>query len=633
MLNASGTSAINGALDLTSGTLNLVSGTLTKGGAATEWIGGTISGAGAYSGGLTFTGGGARVLNGPTFNISNLLLPAGSLEVLGGALNLSGASQIAAGAELTLSGGSFSASGTLLNNGNLTKSTGGVTSLAALLTNNGNLNINAGTFSVAGGLAQTGGNISLASGATLRFPTGTSSTWTGGTLTQAALDSLVVLDNATLTLNSDITNTGTWQTQFTANLAGTGTLTNTGKLNLFANFLSGTPAVISANLVNQGVLETRDVIQINGAFSNAFGATLLNNDAAVTVANGFTNAGTIQLYSDLVEQPPSFTVTSGTLTNTGSIVTTGTVIQDQPLLAQIDNQGTITANIGRLVINKAGAAHVNTGTISANTANVLFQQSGGGTLTHAGGTITANPGRSITVTGGPMDWQGGTLAGTGTHAYSGGLTFGGSGARVLNGPTLSIVDLTLAGGSLQTQSGTLNLSGTTSVAPGSTITFSGGTHNLANGSVLSGGGGISYTGGTLNINSGASGTTIAAGTTLSAVSRTFGGTGALVNLGTLDLDTATVSGALDNQGVVDATGATTVIGAFGNSGTVNVDGGTLSLTSGLLQTGGGILNLANGTVTGGMEIQGGQLNASGASALNGLLNVSGGGGLNAVVGG
>jgi filamentous hemagglutinin family protein len=616
-LNSSGSSAVNGALDLTSGTLNLVSGTLTKGGAAADWIGGTITGAGTYTGGLTFTGGGARVLNGPTLNVPNLLLPGGSLDVQGGALNLSGASQIAAGAALSLTGGTFSASGTLLNNGTLTKATGGVTTLSALLTNNGDLNINAGTLRVSGGLNQAAGNVSIGSGATLHFPSGTSSTWNGGSLTQAALSSLVLLDNATLTLNGDVTNSGTWQTQFTANLAGTGTLTNTGKLNLYANFLSFTPAVISANIVNQGVLETRDAIQINGAFSNAVGATMLNNDAAVTVANGFTNAGTLELYSDLAELPPSFTVASGTLTNTGTIITTGSVNQDQPLAAQLNNQGTITANVGRLVVNKPGAAHVNTGTINATGADVLFQQSGGGTLTHSGGTITANPGRSITATGGPMDWQGGTLAGTGSHNYSGGLTFGGSGARVLNGPTLGVAGPVLSGGSLEIVSGALNLSGAASIAAGSTLLLSGGTLT-------------------------SSGTLANAGTFTKASAGTTTIAGAFTNTGAVNAN----AGVLAFAGGYTQTAGSAVLGGGAVSGNVALDGGTFggtgTLTGNLVNNGGalvvgaspgtltingdytqgaaGVLNIELGGTTQGVNYD--LLQVTGTANLGGTLNVS-----------
>ncbi|MBX3665459.1 MAG: filamentous hemagglutinin N-terminal domain-containing protein [Burkholderiales bacterium] len=314
----------------------------------------------------------------------------------------------------------------------------------------------------------------------------------------------------------------------------------------------------------------------------------------------------------------------------------------------LNNSGTIAGPGGTITL---GVSAVNNSGLLDVTANNAAVSSG---LASLSGAIDVGAGRTLTVGGSGLDWQGGTLEGAGTYNLTGGLTITGSGERVLDGPTFNIASLTLPGGSLDVQAGTLNLTGTTTVAagatlvfsggalnlggalnnsgtfdvntgtfnlgnggassgtfdaaPGATINFSGGTHDLGGGTQLAGGGNFGYTGGTLNVNGAV---TIAAGTTLSASGRTFGGTGTLANLGTVNLDASTVSGGFDNQGgVLNTTGATAVDGAFANAGTVSVNGGTLDFAGGYAQSAGSLM-LAGGNVSGNVTLDGGTLGGGG----------------------
>jgi len=78
-------------------------------------------------------------------------------------------------------------------------------------------------------------------------------------------------------------------------------------------------------LTNEGTLNAQGTTAINGAFSNASGATLHLQGGAVgvsalTIANGFTNAGIIKLDSIGNASHSTLNITSGTLTNASGAV-------------------------------------------------------------------------------------------------------------------------------------------------------------------------------------------------------------------------------------------------------------------------------------------------------------------------
>src|SRR5262249_60474715 len=128
-------------------------------------------------------------------------------------------------------------------------------------------------------------------------------------------------------------------------LPSPGTLTNAAGRTLKLTSTTVTSNTVNAPLLNQGTLLVQGNTTLNGAFGNAPGGALRvdgiggTGGAHLTVANGFTNQGMIEMtgnqnwFSQLM-------VMSGTLTNA-----VGGTIRVLPsggrfLGAQLDNQGT-----------------------------------------------------------------------------------------------------------------------------------------------------------------------------------------------------------------------------------------------------------------------------------------------------
>jgi sugar lactone lactonase YvrE len=198
------------------------------------------------------------------------------------------------------------------------------------------LDLSAGTVNVASLKTLT-----IAGGNTLVNATG--SLWSGpGT---------VNVNGGTLTITGNVMHpAGTGGTKFrfgvASTIAGTGTLTNSagGSLNLNSD-------TVNAALVNNGTL-TLFGSTINGAFSNNAGGTINQSFAGSTIANGFTNNGTINFNT--------LTITVGALTNAGAI--NGTAV-NSTLNAAVVNTGAIIVNkntsISGLFSSPAGASSVN----------------------------------------------------------------------------------------------------------------------------------------------------------------------------------------------------------------------------------------------------------------------------------
>ena len=87
--------------------------------------------------------------------------------------------------------------------------------------------------------------------------------------------------------------------------------------------------------------------------------------STLTIANGFTNAGTIELTCTTSAFNAALNVTAGTLVNApgGKILALPGTGGSRTLGAELDNQGTVTADAD-LTLSRASANHKNTGTIS-----------------------------------------------------------------------------------------------------------------------------------------------------------------------------------------------------------------------------------------------------------------------------
>ena len=108
-------------------------------------------------------------------------------------------------------------------------------------------------------------------------------------------------------------------------------------------------------------------------------ATAVNDGALLTVTNGFTNNGAIELTDVVSSYGATLTVTSGTLSNPlGSTITAlPGAGGGRTLNAQLDNQGTLTVSGGQgLAIARASSAHTNGGTIDLTGGNLTLTQSG-----------------------------------------------------------------------------------------------------------------------------------------------------------------------------------------------------------------------------------------------------------------
>jgi hypothetical protein len=249
-----------------------------------------------------------------------------------------------------------------------------------------------------------------------------------------ALDSVVIGLAGTYTVTLDTT--------FTANYIAVGgaagvqtlsiasrTLTVNGALTVRAGgafVLSSSNLAGAGQVVNQGILTASGTSSIAGTLTTTSGSTLRIGQvdgccgvANLTVANGFTNNGVIELTEIVgLGYAAQLSVTSGTLINAaGATITSlggARAGGARTLTAQLDNRGTITAGAAApLTIDKASAAHINSGTIDGTAASIQVQQSGTTPSLTNTGTITIGSGQTLAIQGGALNHSGGTLGGAG----------------------------------------------------------------------------------------------------------------------------------------------------------------------------------------------------------------------------
>jgi hypothetical protein len=316
----------------------------------------------------------------------------------------------------------------------------------------------------------------------------------------------------------------------------------------------------------------------------------------------------------------------------------------------LDNQGTITVGTA-LTINKGSADHANSGTIDVSGGDLSVTQSAITPTFTNSGPLTIATGRTVSVTGGELIYDGG-LSGGGTLSLSSNLT------ATLN------ADLSNASVVLGATSTTFNGPGSLIDAAGKTLTLTSCTINapldnegtlIVQGTSAVNGAFTSGTGDTLRVQGnpavGASALTFADGFTNNGTVEltTVGGSssaslavtnGTLVNDSTRTIDVLVGSGGgrtltaqLDNQGTLSVGTALTINKASADhvsSGTIDVSGGNLTLTQSgttptftnsgpltiaasrtLTATGGTVTNAAAGVIRGA-----GTLNVSGTTFSN-----------------
>jgi hypothetical protein len=495
-------------------------------------------------------------------------------------------------------------------------------------TNTGAVNVGPGRS-----LSVTGGAVSLA----------------GGTVTGA--------NTATITLNTvtlDFTTASVTipMTLLNASIvSGRVTIQSGETLTLLSGGLSDTVSVAGS-----GTLLTHGSVTLGGPVLTAVGATVRvqghNNGghATLTVANGFTNNGLIELTSADLGYTATLAVTTGVLVNApgATIHSALGVGGGRTLATSLDNQGTLDVDAG-LTLDKASASHTNSGSIDLTAADFTLTQSGGAPSFTNTGTVTLAASRTWTVNGGgTLNLSAGTVSGaltsklvvTGaTLAFStstvtipltlNATTTGGT-ITIPSGETLTLLGGGLddpisvaSGGTLLTHA-TVALGGALTVSAGATVRVQG--HNngghatltVANGFTNNGlieltSADLGYTA-TLAVTTGV--LVNAPGATIHSALGVGGGRTLATNLdnqGTLDVDAGLTLGKASashtNSGTIDLTAADFTLTQSGDAPSFT-NTGTVTLAAGRTWTvnGSGTLNLSAGTVSG---------------ALTSLLNVSG----------
>jgi fibronectin-binding autotransporter adhesin len=567
--------------------------------------------------------------------------PGSTLRVEGNASCCSGVLTIASGftnngvIELTsFNGGTLSAlvvtSGTLVNAPGGTISvlagTGGSRQLSAALNNQGTLDVGFGltlTYPTT-----TSGTIALSAG-TLTVGATTSFTYTGGTI--GGLGALSIASGGTLNLATSLSTAGLNLSLANASVSGAGTLTNVAgqSLSLFNT-------VIAVPLVNQGTIIAQNagntitalltttvgsVIRVEGNASCCAGS--------LTVANGFTNLGAIELTTFNGGTNALFAVTSGTLVNApgGTISILAGTGGTRQLSAALDNQGTLNVGFALTLTNPtttSGTIDLSAGTLVVGAAT-SFTYTGGtigglGTLAVAsGGTLTLAA--NLTTANLNLALSGATVSGTGTltNVASQSLALNNTVVNVpfVNQGTIVVQNASNAftGAFTTAAASTLRIQGNASCCSGALTVASGFTNN---GLIeLS-----SFNGGTLAALTVTSGTLLnAAGGTISVLGGTGGSrqiNAAIDNQGTMDIGTALLlTYPTTTTGTVALNAGTLTIGS---SAPFTFSGGTIGGAGTLAVASGGALTLGTNLTTANLNLS---LNSATVTGSGTLTNVPG----------
>jgi len=605
---------------LVSGVLGGV-GAVTKSTAGTVTLGGanTLTGAMAITGG-TLALGGAGLLTLGSVTVSGALtaLALGATEQTVGAFRLVDGS-VSNG---SLMAGSFGVENGLVSAvlggaGTLTKSTAGTVTLSGANALTGAMDITGGTLAIGGAGLLTSGSVTVGGAAVLAL---------GATAQTVGAFRLVdgAVQGGTLTAGSFGVENGL----VSAVLSGSGMLTKStaGTVTLGgANTLTGAMAITGGTLALGGAgLLTRGSVMVSGTAVLALGATAQTVGAFRlvdgSVSNGSLTAGSFDVENGLVS---AVLGGAGTLTKrTAGTVTLG----GANTLA-----GAVAITGGTLALGGAGL--LTSGSVTLSGASTVL---GLGATAQTVGAFRLVDGvvSNGSLTAGSFDVENGLVsavlggAGTLTKRTAGTVTLGGAntltGAVAITGGTLAL------GGTGSLTSGSVTLSGASTVLALGATAQSVGAFRLVDGSVSNG----SLTAGTFDVENG-------------LVSAVLGGAGTLTKS---TAGTVTLGGANTLAGAVAITGGTLALSGAGllTSGSVTVGGAATVLALGATAQTVAAFRLVDGTVTNGSltagvyEVENGLVSAvlggagtltkstagtvilGGANWMTGAMNVAGG---------
>ena len=644
-LNGTGTLTVTGASNFSNGTQSGSGTTVAQGGAAFSSTGfGLDGGRTLQLGGISSaTGTSVQIsLNSSNPNTGTSDSGSGILTILSGATfndetTGSGGLQI-----ITVNrGGTDTGTTAAVNNqGTFIKSGAATTStISSLFNNTGTVNVEAGTLDLSGGGTDVGATYESTTGTgTIEFGGGTRTLDAASSITGNALFSgnattfttvnggvgtgLMTVTAGTATFNGTVTTGGL--TQSGGELNGTGTLTVTGA----SNFSNGTQSGSGTTVAQGGAAFSSTGFGLDGGRTLQLGgiSSATGTSVQISLNSSNPNTGTSDSGSGIL------TILSGATFNdetTGSgglqIITVNRGGTDTGTTAAVNNQGTFiksgaatTSTISSL-FNNTGTVNVEAGTLDlsgggTDVGATYESTTGTGTIEFGGGTRTLDAASSIT--GNALFSGNATTFTTVNGGVGTGLMTVTAGTATFNG-TVTTGGLTQSGGELNgtgtlTVTGASNFSNGTQSGSGTTVA-QGGAAFSSTGFGLDGGrtlqlGGISSATGTSvqislnssNPNTGTSDSgsgilTILSGATFNDETTGSGGLQIItVNRGGTDTGT---TAAVNNQGTFIKSGAattSTISSLFNNTGTVNVEAGTLELAGSV--SNGGLLHADGGNI-------------------------------------
>ena len=423
-LNAPGSYNANGTTLTNEGTVQLangVSSAVQSGATITNGTGGIISSTGT---------GAFHVLSGGTFNEAGGSTGGTGTEpvvIEGGALVYSGSSgksQIAARGQQSTLSGNLSSEQSLSIEGDCV--TGGYAKLtaAASFTNAGtitltshdqgcgywsDLAVSSGTLTNTGTIATepdiygdqrylegnvtNNGTVSIADPTTLTIPSGSAITnSSSGTITSAGVGRVLTTSGGTF--NEAGGSTGGTGTEPVV-IEG-GALVYSGSSGKSQIAARGQQSTLSGNLSSEQSLSIE-------------GDCVTGGYAKLTAAASFTNAGTITLTSH--DQGCGYwsglAVSSGTLTNTGTIATEPDIYGDQRYIeGNVTNNGTVNELSGASLMASNGITLNGTGGTFTSTGTGAFHVLSGGTFNEAGGSTGGTGTEPVVIEGGALVYSG-----------------------------------------------------------------------------------------------------------------------------------------------------------------------------------------------------------------------------------
>ncbi len=519
----------------------------------------TLSGNNTYTGGTTISAGVLQISS-PTGLSTGNVTDNTSLVFTSGANGTTLAQVISGTGSLTVQGGTITLSGTNSYQGG-TNLDGGTLKIF----NDSNLGDSSGALSFNGGALEFAADITISAGRTVTLGSG------GGTFQ--------VDPTFTGTINNAISGSGALIKTGTGILVLTGTNTYMGG----TNFDAGTVQITA----DENLGNSSGALNFNGGTLELAASVTLSSSRTLTLSGG---GGTIQV-------DPTFTGSysgniggSGALTKTGTgiLVLTGT---NTYMGGTHFNAGTVQITTDENLGNSSGALNFNDGTLEL-AASVTLSSSRTVTLSGGGGTIQVDP----TFTG----------SYSGNIGGSGALTKTGTGILVLTGTNTYGGGTTISSGVLEI--GSMNGLSSGPVTDDASLVFLAEANGAHITQAISGSGSLTVQGGTITLSGN---NTYAGGTTIS---------GGVLEIGSM---TGLSSGPVtDDASLVFLAGVTSadITQAISGSGSLTVQGGTITLSGNNTYVGGTTIN--GGTLAMTMT---GTLDSTGAVTVNsgGTFDISG----------